>query len=162
MSAGLHHASASEAGRESIWSNMDDVLELWVVQKEARRGIRRSRCWQDGSSPLDRTIPSHRESCLKSVDVQALHPSFALENASMKHDHAIFFKEFDNLVVVALVDVVSIGMLEITDGINIFKDSDASILLADKFLELFDFRLGHGETEWNESVQLACAGRGNK
>lgn len=63
-----------------------------------------------------------------------------LPDPAVESDRSVILEEVDGLVIVALVDVVPIGVLEVTDSGDVLEDADSVGLVLDKLLELSDVR----------------------
>jgi len=101
---------AAEAGarRRAIGRDRDHVLQLQMLEQ----------------LPVRRAVAAFSERLAKASRVQAPRASLALEQAVQESHVALRGKKLDDLVIQALVDQVTVGVVEPADGLGIPQDAE--------------------------------------
>jgi len=118
MRSCLHETTESRFGGFAIRRHMDHVLHLKMIQQESG----------NGSGLASGKI-------LKEFsDIQAADTLFlASINAAHEMNFSIIGKKVDNILIEALVYIISIGIVQVADGLSIFENSQSIRQLFDLF-----------------------------
>ena len=110
MRSCLHETAETGFGSAAIRGDIHDVLYLNMVKQETINGFILFAC----------------KTLAELIDIQAADALvFAYENASIEMRLAIVGEQTDDFLVNALVQIVSVGMMQLANRIRVFEDSQA-------------------------------------